>query len=179
MIERMQPDIAIVDITLRGVCGLELIKELRASNAKVRAIVLSMHDESMYAERALKAGACGYVAKHEAASKLMEAVDCVMAGKLFFSARITAQMVRTFFSSVQAAERSERGPLSEREKEIFRLIGKGLTTKDIARVLQLGEKTVHSHRFHIKFKLRIKHSADLYNQAARWIEDQGSTDEPI
>jgi DNA-binding NarL/FixJ family response regulator len=173
MIEGAMPDLVISDITLKGASGLELIKDLRSRGHDIPVLVLSMHDELMYAERALRAGASGYVAKHQLAVQLREAIDTVLGGGLYFSPRMTTRMLQSALTNPDAEPDSERaGTLTVREDEIFRLMGKGFSTKDIARELQLGEKTIHSHRFQIKAKLGIKHSAELYNQATRWSNDQ-------
>jgi DNA-binding NarL/FixJ family response regulator len=173
MIEAATPDLVIADITLKGSSGLELIKDLRARGAATPVLVLSMHDELMYAERALRAGASGYVAKHQLAAQLREAMDTLLDGGVYFSSRMKTRMLQSALINSEANPESDGvSALTDREDEIFRLIGKGFTTKDIARQLHLGEKTVHSHRFQIKAKLGLKHSAALYNQATRWSNDQ-------
>jgi DNA-binding NarL/FixJ family response regulator len=173
MIASAQPDLVIADITLKGTSGLELIKDMKSRGVECPVLVLSMHDELMYAERALRAGASGYVAKHQLAAQLKEAIACLLEGGVYFSPRMTTRILQTAFSKPEPESEPESpGALTAREDEIFRLLGKGLSTKDIARELQLAEKTVHSHRFQIKAKLGIKHSAELYHQATRWAEDQ-------
>lgn len=172
MIEETKPDIAIVDIWLKGTNGLELIKELKARNSKVLVLVLTMHEESMYAERALRAGASGYVTKHQSAEHLREAIEQVFRGEIYLSGQITARLLQMLSTPEQ--EGKVITPLSPREAEVFQLLGQGLSNREIAEQLQMGEKTVHSHRFRIKEKLGIRHTAELYNQAARRLEDQGS-----
>jgi DNA-binding NarL/FixJ family response regulator len=174
MVRKGQPDLAIVDITLKGANGLDLIKELKAVAPKLIVLVLSMHDESMYAERALRAGASGYITKCNTFAQLRLAMDRVLDGGIFLSARMTTEMLRKLAIGAPEPVASGVETLSPRELEIFRLIGKGLSTREIATELQLGEKTVHSHRFQIKAKLGIRHSAELYSLAARWAEDQSA-----
>lgn len=173
-IEETHPDLLIVDITLKGANGLELIKELRSRSCESAVLVLSMHDESMYAERALRAGASGYITKHQTSSQLRDAMDRVLNGGVYLSTQMTTELLQRMAGRQEDPAQQGRGvdSLSPREREIFQYIGQGLTTRDIASELQLGEKTVHSHRFQIKAKLGIRHTAELYTMAARWVEDQ-------
>jgi DNA-binding NarL/FixJ family response regulator len=173
-VSETQPDLLIVDITLKGTNGLELIKELRSRSCESAVLVLSMHDESMYAERALRAGASGYITKHQPSSQLRDAMDRVLNGGVYLSTQMTTELLQKVAARQEDAAQAGRGvgSLSPREREIFEYIGKGFTTRDIASELQLGEKTVHSHRYQIKAKMGIRHTAELYTLAARWVEDQ-------
>jgi DNA-binding NarL/FixJ family response regulator len=168
------PDLVIIDITLKGMNGLDLIRELRARSCNAFMLVLSMHDESMYAERALRAGANGYIAKHETSKQLREAIQRVLAGSVYLSRRMTTEVLQKMASAEDDAVPARKGfaSLSPREREIFQYIGRGLTTREIARELDLGDKTVHSHRHQIKLKLGIRHGGELYIQAAGWLEEQ-------
>jgi len=171
-IPQLRPDVVIVDISLRGMNGLDVIRELRSTVPGTQFLVLSMHDESMYAERALRAGASGYVMKQHAAEHLRDAMEHVLGGGVFFSAQLTTQLLQKLAATGAPEGVKDIEVLSPREKEIFRLIGRGLTTRDIALELQLGEKTIHSHRHQIKVKLGIRHVAELYSLSARWVEEQ-------
>jgi DNA-binding NarL/FixJ family response regulator len=170
------PDLVIVDITLKGMNGLDLIRELRTRSCGAYILVLSMHDESMYAERALRAGANGYIAKHETSLQLREAIRRVLGGGVYLSRRMTTELLQKMASSGDESAPEAKGfsSLSPREQEIFRHIGKGLTTREIAKELGLGDKTVHSHRHQIKLKLGVRHGGELYTLAARWLEEQKS-----
>ena len=176
-IKPASPDLVIVDITLKGMNGLDLIRELRSRSCSACILVLSMHDESMYAERALRAGANGYIAKHETSQQLREAIRRVLSGGMYLSRRMTTELLQ----KMAAADDDEAAPvakgfasLSPREQEIFQHIGRGLTTREIAKELELGDKTVHSHRHQIKLKLGVRHGGELYTLAARWLEEQAS-----
>jgi DNA-binding NarL/FixJ family response regulator len=173
-----KPDLVIVDITLKGTNGLELIKDLKARSSSACLLVLSMHDESMYAERALRAGADGYISKNQTSSQLREAINRVLEGGVYLSAGMTSELLQKMAGGEEesAPEATGVGALSPRERDIFQLIGKGLSTRDIAHELQVGEKTVHSHRFQMKAKLGVKHNAELYTLAARWVEDQAKSE---
>ena len=172
-IKEVRPDLLIIDITLKGSNGLELIKELKTRASDAPILVLSMHDESMYAERALRAGASGYISKNQTSTQLKDAIQHVLQGDVYLSAQMTSKLLlKMTMEGEPAPEAKGVATLSPREREVFHFIGKGITTRDIAQELQLGEKTVHSHRFQIKAKLGIRHNAELYTLAARWVEDQ-------
>lgn len=167
MIRMQSPDLVIVDISLRGSSGLDLIRDLKTHIPGIRVIVLSMHDESVYAERALRAGACGYIAKHQLAVQFAPAIDRVLKGEIHLSVGMTIRMLRSAPSAGTLENHPRLALLSAREAEIFQMLGLGLSTRQIAERLDIGEKTVHSHRLHIKEKLGFKHGAELYCQAAR------------
>jgi DNA-binding NarL/FixJ family response regulator len=169
------PDLVIVDITLKGMNGLDLIRELRSRSCTAFILVLSMHDESMYAERALRAGANGYIAKHETSLQLREAIRRVLGGGVYLSRRMTTELLQKMAAAEDEAVPMSKGfsSLSPREQEIFQHIGRGMTTREIAQELNLGEKTIHSHRHQIKLKLGVRHGGELYTLAARWLEEQG------
>jgi DNA-binding NarL/FixJ family response regulator len=181
-IKPASPDLVIVDITLKGMNGLDLIRELRSRSCSACILVLSMHDESMYAERALRAGANGYIAKHETSQQLREAIRRVLSGGVYLSRRMTTELLQKMASADDDDEAAPvaRGfaSLSPREQEIFQHIGRGLTTREIAKELDLGDKTVHSHRHQIKLKLGVRHGGELYTLAARWLEEQASAQSP-
>ena len=170
-IEKLKPDLTIVDITLRSTSGLELVKDLRIRAPGVPALVISMHDESLYAERVLRAGGRGYVMKQEGGKKLMEAIRQVLAGGTYVSPRISAKILDTFSGrATEGASPVER--LTDREFEVFQLIGQGLSTKGIADKLRVNAKTVEVHRVNMKRKLIVGTAPELIRLAVRWIESQ-------
>lgn len=169
-ITRDRPDVAIVDITLKGSSGLELIKNLRALDLAIPVLVLSMHDESLYAERALRSGARGYITKHRGSEEVLAAIRCVLAGKVFLSPEYTSKVLDRLAGSGEAVSKSLVETLADRELEVFQMIGNGRTTKEIAESLHLGPKTVDTYRERIKQKLNLKNSAELYQRAAQWVQ---------
>jgi DNA-binding NarL/FixJ family response regulator len=165
----MRPDVAIVDLTLKDGNGIELIKELKESNGDLKLLVISMHDESIFAERALRAGAAGYVSKHEAIRTIVQAVRTVLGGKLYLSQVMTERMVHLAVGSKTNEGRSALERLTDREIEIFGMLGQGLTSRQIARHLDLSPKTVETHREHIKEKLELKNATELTKHAVQWV----------
>jgi DNA-binding NarL/FixJ family response regulator len=164
---RVNPDVAIVDLSLKDGSGIELTKELHAQAKKLKLLVLTMHDESLFAERALRAGAVGYVNKHEASRTIIQAVRTVLEGKLYLSQRMTEQMVQRAIGAGDVRSPIER--LTDREIQVFELIGQGLTIRQIARRLNLSPKTVETHREHLKEKLDLKNSNELTKHAVQWV----------
>ena len=167
-IRRTKPDIAIVDLTLRGSSGLELIKNLKAQEIDVPVLVLSMHDEELYAERAVRAGARGYISKHEATTALIEAIEKVLSGEVYLPGRITAQLLKKLAGD-GPKKSTGLDLLADRELEVFHLIGKGYNSRRIAEQLHLGESTVETYRARIKDKLGLRDAAELYTRAAHWV----------
>ncbi len=164
-IERAQPQLAILDLSMPGSDGLELIKCIRARYPALKILVLSMHDESVYAARTLRAGAQGYVQKSEPPATIVAAVHEILAGRMHVSARIHERLLE----GLAVSEAHPAGPslegLSDRELEVLSLLGEGRTTAQIAEALHLSGKTVQSHREHLKLKLRLKNSAELVRYA--------------
>lgn len=171
LIKRMKPSVAIVDISLKGSNGLELLKDLRAHGMHVPVLVLSMHDESLYAERALRAGARGYITKHEASAKVMTAIRQVLKGEVYLNAQFMSQMMTKLMLkrsvSIDPIDR-----LADRELEVFELIGRGLTTREIGDQLHLGMTTVDTYKARIKEKLKLDNVARLRLEASRWVQQQ-------
>ncbi|MBM4142861.1 MAG: response regulator transcription factor [Lentisphaerae bacterium] len=167
-----RPDLVLLDISLQGANGIELTKTIAVHFPELPILVLSMHDEHLYAERALRAGARGYVMKQEATGTLLRAIRKVLDGGLFVSDGIATRMLKTYVSE-GSAERSRRGveSLSDRELEVFELIGRGVPTREIARRLRLSVKTVETYRTHIKNKLNISNAAELVQRAVRWLAE--------
>ena len=171
VIERTHPDAAIVDLTLQGSGGLELIKELKARSIGLPVLVLSMHAESLYAERALRAGAKGYVSKQESPAEVVEAIRRVVDGRIYVSERVNEAILGRLGRSDKAVPASGIDLLSDREIEVFQLVGRGLNSREIAGRLNLGPTTVDSYRARIKEKLGIRNAAELYQRAAQWIAE--------
>ena len=169
VIRRMQPSVAIVDITLRGSSGLELLKDLRAHGIAVPALILSIHDESLYAGRALRAGAKGYITKHEASATVLKAIRRILKGEIYLNPRFISRMVSRMAGSHDATlEPIDR--LADRELEVLDLLGRGLTTREIAAQLCLGVTTVDTYKSRIKEKLNLENSARLRFEASRWVQ---------
>ena len=172
VIEATKPDIVIVDITLRGSGGLELIKNLKAQGITVPVLVLSMHDEALYAQRALRAGAKGYITKDEDSSQVILAIRKVLAGGVYLSSDMTQRLLQKFSHDDTPVETSGMALLTDRELEVFRLFGCGHSTRETAEQLSLGESTVATYRQRIKEKLNLKNFTEIYNRAARWVKEQ-------
>ena len=167
-IAKTKPDLALVDISLPGKSGLELIKDIRALRENLPVLVISMHDESLYVERVLRAGARGYVPKHSGAAKIVEAICAVLNGRIYVSEEMSAHFLEQLSGRPSPQMRSPVEQLSDREFEVFELIGQGLSAHEIAKRLCLSAKTVDAHRANIKEKLKIKTTAELISYAARW-----------
>jgi DNA-binding NarL/FixJ family response regulator len=172
IIRTVQPHVAIVDISLENGSGLDLIKSIKAMFPAVTVLVLSMHDESLYAERALRAGARGYVMKREATKKVIQAIRCVLAGQLYVSDKIAAQLTEKFVEGRPAATASPIEQLSNRELEVFQLLGLGHNTRQIADHLHVGFKTVQTYSARIKEKLKLANATELLREAIRWNESR-------
>lgn len=169
---RLNPDIALVDISLPGANGVELIKLMRAERPRLSILVLSMHDETLYALRALKAGANGYVMKSEDPAKVLEALHKVGEGDMYVSERFSQRLVYSVIHSTEAGLGSPVDALSDRELEVLRLLGMGSSTRDIAERLHLSIKTIETHRAHIKRKLNCKTSAEMVSFAVEWVSHE-------
>ena len=169
LIQQTQPSIVIIDITLRGSSGLELLKDLRAHGIAVPTLMLSMHDESLYAERALRAGAKGYMTKHEASESVLGAIRQIFKGEIYLKPQFMSRMIHKITAGGEvASEPIDR--LADRELEVFDLIGRGLTTREIAAQLGLGITTVDTYKTRIREKLDLENSARLRFAASRWVQ---------
>jgi DNA-binding NarL/FixJ family response regulator len=171
-LRRIKPDLLIVDIALEGTNGIELIKQVRAEHESLRILVLSMHDESIYAMRALRAGANGYVMKRESGETSLAAVKAVLAGEIYMSARLNRQIVMQALRGEKPGDSTPLQNLSDRELEILNLVGQGRGSREIAEALHLSVKTIESHRLHIKEKLGLNTAAELVRFAVQWVESQ-------
>ncbi len=164
------PDMAIIDISLGGDNGLDLVKEICSSDTRIPILVLSMHDESVWAERAIRAGARGYIMKKEAAESIVQAVNNVLEGKVHVSAKIMNQLLDKFQLSPDSSNAPRENVLTDRELEVYRSIGLGLSTREIAERMNLGIKTIGTYRDRIKQKMQIKSAAELTRRAVLWTE---------
>ena len=170
-ISATRPDVAIVDISLKDGSGIELIKNLKAMQPGVAVIVLSMHDERLYAERALRAGAHGYIMKRETAKKVITAIRQVLDGKIYMSESLAAVFAEKFVAGRLPASGSLVEQLSDRELEVFHLLGQGLETRQVAKTMNISMKTVQAHCANIKNKLKLTNAAELLREAVRWQEN--------
>jgi DNA-binding NarL/FixJ family response regulator len=166
-IPTLNPDLAVIDLSLKGSSGLELVKSSRASFPKLRLLVLSMHDETLYAERVLRAGAAGYIMKEEATENILAAIRQVLGGGVYLSEKMSAKLMHQWVGTCPRSGGSALERLSDRELEVFGLIGQGKATREIAQHLRLSIKTVESHRAHIKEKLNLKDANELVHTAVR------------
>lgn len=172
LMDSAKPDLVIADISLPDKNGLELIKDLQALRPGLPVLVVSMHDESIYAERVLRAGGRGYIMKQEGGKKLMAAIRQVLGGQISVSEKMSARIVEAFSGQRAQFASSPVARLSDREFEVFQLIGQGQGTREIAGRLHLSVKTVEVHRANMKKKLGLANGAELVRQAIRWIEAQ-------
>jgi DNA-binding NarL/FixJ family response regulator len=169
-----KPDLVLVDISLPDKNGLELIKDIQALHPGLPVLVFSMHDEALYAERVLRAGGRGYIMKQEGGKKLMDAVRHVLRGQIYVSEKMSAKILEVFSGRRTDAFDSPLEKLSDREFEVFQLIGQGKGTRDIAEHLHLSVKTVEVHRANMKRKLDLKTGTDLVRYAIRWLDAQNA-----
>ena len=167
IIEKLRPDLVILDLVLQGANGIEVLKDIRVRYPKQLVLMLSMHDESVYAFRALRAGAAGYIMKAEATEKLLSAVRLVMDGGVYLSERMQKLVLGRMGVNQSEASPQPLDQLSDRELEVLRLLGQAMSTRQIATELHLSVKTIESHRAHLKQKLNLKTGADLIQYAIR------------
>ncbi|MFZ0298455.1 MAG: response regulator transcription factor [Candidatus Sulfotelmatobacter sp.] len=163
-----RPDVLIVDISLNGPDGLDLLKTIRTTHPTLPVLILSMHDESIYAERALRAGANGYIMKQEATEKVLVAVRRILIGEVYVSDGIANKMLKHYITGSGTLRSSSIAELSDRELEVFRLIGEGHGTRQIAEELHISIKTVESYQAHIKEKLSLRSARELMQHAIQW-----------
>ncbi len=173
MIKTDHPDMAVIDIMLRDISGIELIKDIKTQYPDVIILALSMHDESLYAERALRAGARGYVMKGQATEEVLTAIRKVRNGDLYISEQLASKMMRKLVGGGQEAGLSPVERLSDRELEVFLKLGHGQSTREIADQLHLSVKTIETYRAHIKEKLNLANSSELLQYAIQWVSSQG------
>ena len=174
-IPRLKPDLVLTDISMSGMNGIEFLKHLKARHPEVPAVVLSMHDEALYAERALRAGALGFVMKKESSEEMLTALRKARRGEHHVSEKVGGRIFQLFLHSKKPAE-SSISLLSDRELEVFELLGRGRGSKEIAAELHLSVKTVDTHRTHIKEKLKLRSFTELIQHAVQWVEHQTKGD---
>ena len=167
-IETLRPDIVVLDISLSGPDGLDVLKEIRMKTASLPVLILSMHDESIYAERAMRAGANGYIMKQEATEKVLVAIRRILLGEVYLSDRLTNTMLQQYVRGPSPTKSSPLVSLTDRELEVFRLIGEGHGTRQIAEELHLSVKTIESYQAHIKEKLALRNARELVQHAIEW-----------
>lgn len=173
IISRTNPDLAVIDVSLETGNGIELVKEIKARFPKVRMLVWSMYEESLYAERALKAGASGYINKKNVRETIIEAIRTVLSGNVYLSPQFSARVLNRFENNSNIELKSPTEVLSDREMETFGLIGQGLKTAEIAERMQLTPKTIETYRTRIKDKLELKHAGELSRFAIQWVLENG------
>jgi DNA-binding NarL/FixJ family response regulator len=167
-ITTLRPDIVVLDISLNGPDGLDVLKEIRLKSASMPVLMLSMHDESIYAERAMRAGANGYIMKQEATEKVLVAIRRILQGEVYLSDRLTNTMLQQYMRGTSSQKKSPLVNLTDRELEVFRLIGEGHGTRQIADELHLSVKTIESYQAHIKEKLALRNARELVQHAIEW-----------
>jgi DNA-binding NarL/FixJ family response regulator len=171
-IDATSPDLAIIDLSLAGGSGLDLIEHIKSRDKKILMLVASMHDETLYAERVLAAGARGYINKQEAQDRIIPAIRQVLGGKVYLSQQMTERLLRGMVDS--SGEKRDIDSLSNRELQVFELIGQGVTTSQMAGQLNLSTKTIETHQAHIKKKLGLGSAHELTQRAIRWVMEQES-----
>lgn len=171
-VEATNPDLAIIDLSLAGGSGLDLIEHIRARNKKILMLVASMHDETLYAERVLAAGARGYINKQEAQERIIQAIRQVLSGKVYLSQHMTDRLLSGMVDA--NGEKRDIDSLSNRELQVFELIGQGVATSQMAEQLNLSVKTIETHQAHLKKKLGLRSAHELNQRAIRWVMEQDS-----
>ena len=169
LVDETRPHVVTIDISLENGSGLDLIRRIAKGDQSIKMVACSLHDETLYAERALHAGARGYVNKHEATRTIVKAIRQVLDDKVYLSDRMSERLAHRLIGGRGKVERPAMESLTDRELEVFQMIGKGLTTPEIARKLHLGVKTVETHRRRIKDKLKLTNTAELARDAAQWV----------
>lgn len=173
VIGEVRPDLAVIDVSLKSSSGIDLVKEVKDRYPQVKMLVWSMYDESLYAERALRAGAMGYINKQHVTDTIIDAIRAILAGELFISKELSAKMLHRIVGGKESVSVSPVASLSDRELETFRLIGQGLTTKEIAKAMRLSPKTIETYRARIKEKLELDDMPSLTREATLWVLENG------
>jgi DNA-binding NarL/FixJ family response regulator len=172
LIEKTQPNLVVIDVSLQDGSGIDLIKDIKARYKHIRMLVSSMHDEMLFAERCLRAGAMGYINKQEATEKIVDAIRQILEGRIYLSSRAADRLLQYMVDIDQEPSKSPFERLSDRELEVFTLIGEGLSTRQIAERLKLSVKTIETHRDSIKRKLNLESSVELTRSAVQWVLEQ-------
>jgi DNA-binding NarL/FixJ family response regulator len=169
-----RPDLVVVDLTLKNSDGLELIKDIHSRWPKLRMLVVSMHDESLYAERAIRAGALGYITKQEATRNILAAIRRVLGGAICLNEKTASHIIKRLTAHADAVAATSAELLSDRELQVFDLTGQGLNTNEIAARLRVSVKTIETYRVRIRGKLELKNGSDLLRSAISWAHNQGT-----
>lgn len=172
LVNTLKPHVILLDLSLKGMNGLEFLKILKSKHTKIPVLVLSMHEESMYAERAIRAGARGYLMKQEGTDKVIAALRKVLIGEIYVSHDLADKMLSRLTEDAEGEEKTPVEQLSDRELEVFEMIGQGMGTRQIAEKLSISIKTVESYREHIKQKLRLKNSTELVHHAIEHVRSE-------
>jgi DNA-binding NarL/FixJ family response regulator len=172
LIRSTRPNLAIVDIALKASSGLELIRSIKALSIGVPVLVLSMHEESVYADRALRAGASGYITKSQEAAEVLTAIRSVLAGKVYLSPEMTNDLLKNLGATGTRGTPRSIDRLTERELQVLELVGRGRTTREIAEMLKLGIATIDTYRARIKEKMNFRNANDLVHFAIRWVSEK-------
>jgi DNA-binding NarL/FixJ family response regulator len=175
IVESKVPDVVIIDISLKSTSGLDLVKDIKARYPKILMLVLSVYDESIYAERVLRAGAAGYIMKKEVATNILAAIRKILNGEIYLSDKMSSIMLHMFIGGRYEACDSPIKSLTDRELEVFQLIGRGFKTGEIAKNLKISVSTIEYHRAHIKEKLQLNNASELIRYAVQWMNGQGTT----
>jgi DNA-binding NarL/FixJ family response regulator len=173
-LSKMEPDLLVTDLTMPGRSGIDFIRDVHAMRPGLPILVLSMHDEMLHAERVLRAGARGYVMKDAGVAKMLEVMRLLLSGKSYVSPKLAARLLDAMTGHRPRGSKSPIEKLSDREFEVFQLLGSGQSTKEVAETLKLSTKTVDVHRSHIKEKLQLKDASSLVHYAIRWVETQSN-----
>ncbi len=173
LVRQTRPDVAVIDIALANSNGIDLIKRIKARDKSVRMLVWSMYNESLYAERALRAGALGYITKEQATQRILDAIRCVAANKIFLTPELSENILRRSLGGHKELGGAPADSLSDRELEAFSLFGQGLTTQDVAVKMHISKKTVETYRVRIKEKLGVHSANEVVQRAAQWLFEEG------
>lgn len=173
MVKNLRPDLVVVDISLKDSHGIDLLAQIKRFDSKIKTLVSTTFKESVYAERAFRAGASGYLNKQESPEKCVEAIRCVLSGQRYMSAAMTQRLVNQAVGQVDAQEQSPVDKLSNRELEVFRMIGEGINSGKIANKLHLSTHTIDTHREKIKAKLQLANGGELQREAIQWVLENG------
>ncbi len=170
-LEALKPDLVLMDLSLPGKSGLELLKDFRAMSPRTPVLMISMHDETLYAERVIRAGGKGYIMKQEGPERIIQGIRKVLSGGIFVSERISTLILDALSGAKSGA--SPVSTLTDREFEVYRLLGQGREPHEIANILHVSIKTVDTHRMHIRRKLSLRNATELIHHATRWAAEQG------
>jgi DNA-binding NarL/FixJ family response regulator len=169
LVGKEKPDLVIIDLTLKEGSGMELIQQIKAQYEETKILIASMHDEMLFAERSVRAGASGYINKEEATDKMVEAIRKVLSGKIYLSPRVAERIFDQIAGNEETAATDPIGALSNRELQVFELIGAGLATREVAERLHLSKKTIETYRENIKQKLNLETGNQLVQRAVQWV----------